>query len=225
MRHRPASNLLQFTRLILWLALLSMIAGHLGTHQLSWRANQISSYAAHAPLDFMITTAMILIALALVLISLLTLRYSMLGRSWLTQLVPLLAGGIIAGLYLVIRFEETAANLDVMRHSELWAIRIQSFHDAGLYIFYYGALGFIAFTGMFAFGMAETTNTKLRAFTVILLAPISYLLMTTPWTELLILSSPVIGIKQRAGLLCLWLALLLLLPKAKVLNSSREAKL
>ena len=128
------------------LALIAMLIGHTGAHELSWVSNQISTYAAKAPKDRWITTAMLLACGSLVCFGLLVSKYETLGRSLVAHGVTMLAGAATSGLILLACFEETATSLSALSKLGFAAIRQQSFHDAGLMVFFYCsiALGVVA---------------------------------------------------------------------------------
>jgi hypothetical protein len=204
-------NIRRISLVLMWLALLSMFLGHLGDHPLNWRADQISIYAARAPWDAWITLSMILVSLAMVLLGILIGRYHFLGKHGLSQLLPQLSGGIIAGLFLIANFEAVAGSFAELRGSSMGTIHHQGFHDAGLYLLFHGSIILVMMLGLAMMLVQQNSGKKLLGFLIFLMGPLAYMLMTGDWPQWLDLSGPTIGIKQRASLFSLWLAMVLLL--------------
>jgi len=192
-------------------ALIAMIIGHTGSHDLSWETNQISTYAATAPYHGWITAAMILPCLTLVCISMLVSRYKVLGDTDLAHLVPLFAGAGISGLLTLAVFKETARTMSMLKNSAFDAIRQQSFHDTGLLIFFYSAILLAVSFGILIITQTTVWKKKILGGLVTLLGLVAFPLMTTPWPHMIGILSVVPGLKQRASLLSLWLAIALVL--------------
>lgn len=196
------------------LAIVLMVAGHFGNHHLNWMANQISTYAATAPYDFLISASMLLAASTLLVIGFISSRFQLFERSNLAHFIPMLAGAAAVGLVVLACFEETAMNLSLLRKSGFMAIRIQSFHDAGLLIFYYGSIMLVALLGVLIVKHGVRKVHRLLGVLILSLAPVSYSLMTTRWPKAIGLDGAIVGLNQRAALFCLWLALTLTLAMA-----------
>lgn len=194
-------------------SLLAIAGGHLGTQQLSWKANQISTYAATAPYDYFITLSMLLSTVSLLVVGVLVSKHRIIGDSYLAHIIPLLAGAAASGLIMLACFEETAKSLKILKHSGFWAIRVQSFHDAGLLIFFYSSLVLTGLLGIAVFINRKSLIDKVFGGCMFL-SPLSFLLMTTPWPQKVGFVGNTIGINQRAGLFCLWLAVVFLLSIA-----------
>lgn len=205
------TSLRRMAILFMWLALLSMVLGHMGEHSLNWRADQISMYAARAPWDIWITLSMFLVALAIILLGILIGRYAFLGKHALSQLLPQLSGIIIGGLFLIANFEAVAGSFAELRGASMGAIHFQGFHDAGLYLLFHGGLLLVLLLGLAMMIIQESGSRKMLGLLIALLAPLAYILMTSAWPQWLDLSGPTIGIKQRTSLFFLWLAIILLL--------------
>jgi len=208
--------------LTLFSALIAMIIGHSGSHDLNWTINQISTYAAGAPHDRWITASMLLSCLTLVSISLMV-SSKILGDNYLTYMAPLFAGATIAGLLTLAGYEETAGSMRILRSSGFEAIRQQSFHDAGLLIFFYSAVALAVVLGILIMAQASGWKEKIIGGVVALLGTAAFPLMTTAWPGLIGLLSAGPGLKQRASLLSIWLAILLVLAVAssKIFQPSR----
>lgn len=202
-------------------ALIAMVLGHLGAHGLDWKANQISTYAARAPYDDLITASISLSAGALLVIGILVSKHKILGSSDWVHLVPVLAGAAASGLVMLAYYEETAATLAILKQSDFWAVRVQSFHDAGLQIFFYSAVALVGALGLCAVVFASTAIEKLVGCLILGLGPGSYVLMTTSWPKALGIVGVTVGLQQRGALSCLWLALACTLVIAS--KRSREA--
>ena len=72
------------------LSLTSMVFGHFGTHELNFLSSQISTYAAKAPYDYLITTSILLSSLTLLIISLLISKFQLFGTSYIAHFIPML---------------------------------------------------------------------------------------------------------------------------------------
>ncbi len=203
-------------------ALIAMIIGHTGSHDLSWETNQISTYAATATHHGWITAAMVLPCLALVCISILVSRYKVLGDTNLAHTVPLLAGAGISGLLILAVFKETARTMSMLKNSGFDAIRQQSFHDAGLLIFFYSTILLAVLSGILIIAQAAAWKRKILGGSVALSGLAAFPLMTMPWPRMIGILNAVPGLKQRASLLSLWLAIALVLAVASdyILRSS-----
>ena len=154
---------------------------------------------------------MLLSALALLFISVLISRYRLLGTHVVMHLMPLLIGAAVAGLLLLARYEETSTSLAALRRAGFAAIREQTFHDAGLLLFYYSTLVFLILAGTVVLVLGVGWLEKTLGMVIAALAPVSFLLMTTTWPAWFDLGPAVPGLKQRAALFCLWLAIIFLL--------------
>ena len=204
-------------------ALAAMVIGHFGDHDLNWRSNQISTYAALAPLDSLVTSSMMLSAAALAVLGVLSSRHGLFGTGIAVHVVPLLAGAAAAGLVMLALYEESATTLTVLREAGFQAIRQQSFHDAGLQIFFYGALLLVMVMGGLIAMSGATWMEKLSGLLILCLAPGSFLLMSAAWPSAFGIEGPARGLQQRASLLCLWLAMAAVLAVASK-RSFREAR-
>lgn len=195
-------------------SLFSMVIGHLGVHEMSWVSAQISTYAASAPHDYFVTSSMLLSAFSLIVIGVLVSKYHIVGTGFLAHFVSPLSGAAASGLILVAYFEETATTLNILKQSGFWAIRIQSFHDAGLLIFFYSTVLLVMFLGLLVLTSNLKARTKVLGGAILAMGPASYFLMTTPWPKFIGLDGVTIGANQRAALFCLWLAIALVLIMA-----------
>ncbi len=206
------------TRTAGWAALVSsliaMVIGHTGEHRLSWTANHISTFAAQAPRDAWITASMLLFAATLLFIGILISRYHLLGTHYPAHVVSLLTGAAIAGLVLLAYFEETAMTMKALLQTDFAGIRQQSFHDAGLLVFFYSSLLLTILAGVICLLFRKGVSRKISGVVVTCLGPASFLLMTTSWPTLIGITAPASGLRQRVSLLCIWLAMALLLALA-----------
>jgi len=196
------------------LAMLAMAVGHTGAPDLNWLANQISTYAATAPNRAWITAGMVLPCVAIACLSVLVSRHGLLGESPPAHAVPLLAGGVISGLLTLAVFRETARSYVMLKGAGLDAIRQQSFHDAGLMIFFYSAILLAVLSGMLVMAQARAWAGKVLGASVSLLGLAAFPLMAAPWPQLLGITGAVHGLMQRASLFSLWLATALVLAAA-----------
>ncbi len=187
-------------------SLLAMRSGHFGAGHLSWISDQISTYAAVAPQGYLITASIWLSALGLLVVGAVVTRHPILGGSHLASIAMALSGAASAGLMTLAHYKETARSLTALKHSGFWAIRIQSFHDAGLMIFFYSAILFVMLVGVLMTALHKRVFDRAFGTVVFALAPISYLLMTTRWPKYVGFSGVNTGVNERATLFCLWLA-------------------
>jgi len=182
-------------------ALLFMVAGHCGAPELSWTADRLSTWAARAPHGAWITASMISSALALACLGLLVSQHDLLGTRAATKVVSLLASAGIGGLVLLAAFQEARAGTAPA------LVRQQAFHEAGLASFLVASWLAVAASGAFVFASARRLGEQLVGATVAGLAPLSFAVMSAQ-------AALPAGLRQRLGLLCLWLALVVLLMLA-----------
>jgi len=192
-------------------ALMAMVIGHFGDHDLSWQAQQISTYAATAPYDSFVTASMLLSAAAIVVVTVLVSKHGLIGSGYGVHMVPPLAGAAAAGLVMVASYEETAASLTMLKHAGFWSIRQQSFHDAGLQVFFYSGVVLVTALGAISILRGSVLVERLLGGLILSFGPGSFLLMRTSWAEAIGLAGPTIGLQQRAALICLWLAMVCVL--------------
>ncbi|MDH3973809.1 MAG: DUF998 domain-containing protein [Deltaproteobacteria bacterium] len=207
--------------IIAFLSLVSMVLGHFGSHELNLISSQISTYAAKAPYDYLITTSMLLSSLTLLIISFINSKFQIFGSSHLAHFIPALSGAASFGLVMLAYYEETAKNLSVLKQSGFMAIRIQSFHDAGLLMFFYSSLSLAVLLGTLTIIYNYNKINRVLGGIILCMAPISFMLMTTKWPKAIGIEGATIGLNQRAALLCLWLAFTLVL--VMVSNKSFKA--
>ncbi len=201
-------------------ALFAMVTGHFGAHGLSWQAQQISTYAATAPFDAFVTASMLLSAAAILVVGVLITKYGLFGHAIWVHLVPPMAGAAAAGLVMVASYEETAPSLTLLKQASFLAIRLQSFHDAGLQVFFYSSVLLITTLGALAILSGATLVERLIGVLILSLGPGSFLLMRASWTQAIGMAGASIGLQQRAALLCLWLAVVCVL----VIASGKQPK-
>jgi len=205
----------RITIAIAWLALFAALAafviGHLGPHSLSWMRNQVSTYAAQAPNGDWITAAMLLTALCLLCLGISISSRRALGADPLNQIVSMMLGVAASGLLLLACFKETAINMDQLRKMGFAAIRQQSFHDAGLLLFFYSSTAVLAISGVIVALRGPGWGRRMSAAIVALTGPIAYLALASSWPKYFGFVDINAGIKQRGAFLSLWIGALLLL--------------
>lgn len=204
----------KITLAIATLSLISMVLGHFGIHELNFITTQISTYAAKAPYDYFITASILLSSLTLLLISFLNSKYQLFPSSYLSNFIPALSGAASFGLIMLSYFEEKANNLSALKQAGFSAIRIQTFHDAGLLIFFNCSLLLSLLTGSLIVIYSYNKTHKALGVFILSMTPMSYMLMTTQWPKALGIEGLTVGLSQRAALLCLWLAFTLFLIMA-----------
>lgn len=198
----------------------AMVIGHLGEPSLSWTTNHVSTFAARAANDDWITVSMLLAALAMSGIGIVVSNSSWPGGKIHSSLITMALGASVAGLLLLAVFEETAEGLAALRKLGFAAIRQQSFHDAGLYIFFNGAVFGLSAAG--AAMLAERgVRAKLLGGAVAASGPLAYAAMITSWPVLLGIAGAGVGLRQRLSFLFLWVGALLLLAAITARQSSR----
>lgn len=195
-------------------SLVCMVIGHLGAGRLSWISDQISTYAAVAPHDGFITASIWMSACGLLIVGILVSKYRILGRNDLAHLVPSLCGAAAAGLVMLSYFKATARSLAALKHGGFWAIRVQSFHDAGLSMFFYSALLLVMLAGVLALIHYSRVLERILGGAIFGMGPVSYFLMTTKWPRDVGFSGIATGVNERAALFCLWLAVAMILRLA-----------
>jgi hypothetical protein len=194
--------------LSLALAPAAMVVGHLGERNLSLTVNHVSTFAARAANDDWITAAMLLAAFAMVGIGTVVSGSGWPGGRIHSGLIAMALGASVAGLLLLAAFEETAEGLAALRQLGFGAIRQQSFHDAGLHIFFHGAV--LALCAAGAAMLAERgVRARILGATVAASGPLAYAAMVTSWPALLGIAG--VGLKQRLSFLFLWIGAVLLL--------------
>jgi hypothetical protein len=196
-------------------AMIAMAIGHSGATDLNWMANQISTYAAQAPHQEWVTAGMLLPCVAFACIGMLISRHRILGDSIVADAAPLLAGAAIAGLTMLATVKEAAPTMASLQHAGVEAITQQSFHNAGLMIFFYSTILMVLLCGGLAALQARHWAARLGGAASVLLGLAALPLMSEPWPSLLGIGGPVHGLMQRASLFSLWLAAALILAAAR----------
>lgn len=191
-----------------------MVIGHFGIHDLNFVTTQISTYAAKAPYDYFITTSMLLSSFTLLAVSFLNSKHQLFSSSHLSNFIPALSGAASIGLIMLSYFEEKANNLSSLKQAGFSAIRVQTFHDAGLLIFFNSSLLLSLLIGTLIVIYSYKKANKILGALIFSMAPISYMLMTTRWPKAVGFEGLTVGLNQRAALLCLWLAFTLFLIMA-----------
>ena len=196
--------------LSLILALSAMLIGHLDAGELSWTKNNVSTYAARAANDDWITAAMLLAASSLLCIAFTVVRHGRLAGTVSGGLVAALSGSAVSGLLLLSAYEETAAGGAALAELGVAAIRQQSFHDAGLFVFFYSSILalFTAGTAIVATGRA---GERILGAIVAASGLVSYAAMRIAWPAAIGFAGPAAGLRQRAAFVMLWLGAVLLL--------------
>lgn len=180
-----------------------MLLGHLGQNSLDWKINQISTYAAKSTNDFFISTSLVLAAIALFIMGVLT-NFINSGSKILKILMTFSFGISIAGLVLIIRFEETAQTIHILKSLSWWKVRIQTFHDAGLILFFFNIL-ILHF--LFALDFILIFKEKLLKIFSSIIAIIGF-------CSFFVMKSNIIyqiGLKQRLSFFLIWIGMTIIL--------------
>ena len=196
-------------------ALAAMLVGHTGGTELNPVANQISTYAAQAPRHAWITVGILLPCLALVCIGMLASKHKLLGGGWLAHLVPQLAGAATSGLLMLAVFQEAIPDMAMLRHASVDDIIQESFHNAGLMIFFYSTLALVILGGGLTAFHRAGRKSRLMGVAVVLLGLAAQPLVLMPWPHLLGVTGETYGLQQRASLFSLWLGAALVLLAAR----------
>src|SRR4030067_157542 len=120
----------------------------------------------------------------------------------------------MTGLFTLAAYEKAARTVNILKNASFEAIRRQSFHDAGLLIFFYSAVLVACVLGVLIIAQADNWKEKILGSSVTLLGMAAFPLMTTAWPRLIGVLGAGPGMKQRASLLSLWLAIALVLMVA-----------
>jgi hypothetical protein len=184
----------------------ALVIGHFGADDLSWTRNQISTYAARSPDGAWVTAAILLAALFL-----LCLGIAIASRRIFNQIASMMFGAAVSGLLILAYFKETAANITQLKKMGFEAIRQQTFHDAGLLLFFYGSAAALAIAGLVVALRAADWLGRVSGIVVALSGPIAYGALISPWPQYLGFVGADAGLKQRAAFLALWMGGLVLL--------------
>jgi hypothetical protein len=111
-------------------------------------------------------------------------------------------------------YKETAQTMKILKNASFEAIRQQSFHDAGLLIFFYCAILVAVVLGVLIIAQADNWKEKILGGAVTVLGIAAFPLMSTAWPRLIGVLDAGPGLKQRASLLSIWLAIALVLVVA-----------
>lgn len=174
--------------------------GHLGDHGLNWQTQQVSTFAAHAPLRVLILAGMGLGVVGLaVLPSQLEARvpHSQL-RGWLAACFPAAAGG----LALVAIFKERVVGRAALSRNGVESYW-QGYHDSGLMLFVLASL-----TGIFGMGLYKLARGPDRTTRLTGLLGLYAAMGAIGSVALLRLGIGPVGIVQRLLLLHVWLGCL-----------------
>jgi hypothetical protein len=191
-----------------WLAMLAaplaLILGHLGADSLNWLDNQVSTYAAVAPHADWVTAGIVLAALSIGCIGVGISLNTRLRINILSQIASMCCGAGAAGLLMLARSKETARSFDALKGMEFPAIRQQTFHDAGLLIFFSSAMLALLTSGLIAMLRSASWRGRMLAAAVLASGPCAYAALALSWQRCLGFAGPVTGLKQRAAFFCFW---------------------
>lgn len=180
-----------------------MVVGHLGQHDLDWRDDAISTFAARGPIDHAVTTSMVLSALTVAALGFAAFLGAFPSAATPRGAVVLLAGSAAAGLVLVACFEEAVPAGTPLEQAEPGAIRVQAHHDAGLLVFFLSTTALLVTLG--AASLLARRRLLLGTALLVLTGLAWQIPRTTLW-------GAGAGAVQRASLFCLWLGFVLAAP-------------
>jgi hypothetical protein len=193
-------TLFQLARISAVTALVLMLAGHLGAAPLDWTRDPISTYAARAPLDFLVSAAMMLSALAGIFTAL-ACSASAGPENPLTRLLPVISGAAAGGLFLVAAFEEPFSFRRDPGAPTAGQVRIQGFHDAGLVLFVAASLALLLLLGIHWIRSAPARNRWIGV------APVLAAVLSQAVRLPMVIPPSLYGLSQRLSLFCLWLGI------------------
>ncbi|HXY55474.1 MAG TPA: DUF998 domain-containing protein [Nitrospirota bacterium] len=210
--------------IISWLALLlapvTMIVGHLGSHELNWTRDHISTYASYAPHSNWITASILLSAMSLACIGISFAKHCEFGRTPLGQITSMILGVSVSGLLLLVSFKETIPGGIILQNIDVDVIRQQALHDVGLFLFFTGSV-VAAITAGLVVLMAKTTKIHKVGAIIATTGPLALVAKSHPWPKYLGIIGKASGLRQRAAFFCLWTGALLLLA---LLSRDEEMK-
>jgi hypothetical protein len=122
----------------------------------------------------------------------------------LSQLASMCCGAAAAGLLMLCRFQEMANNLEALKPMAFAAIRLQTFHDAGLLIFFSSAVLALMISGLTAMARGASWGSRLLAAVVFVSGPIACAVVISSVQGPAAFPGAAPGLKQRAGYFCLW---------------------
>ncbi|HLQ24452.1 MAG TPA: DUF998 domain-containing protein [Acidiferrobacterales bacterium] len=198
-----------------WLALftapIALVIGHLGMHNFSWIRNQISTYAALAPNGDWITAGMLLAALALLCLGISISFRRAFGSKVLSHIASMVFGIAVSGLLILAYFRETAMNMQQLKKMGFEAVRQQTFHDAGLLLFFYSSVLAMVISGLVVVWQGSSWARRVLGGVIAATGPAAYAALITSWPRYAGFSGMDVGVRQRGAFLCLWVGALLLL--------------
>lgn len=218
---------MEFKRLLLFgwintfLIPVCLVVGHFGTHQLSWKSDPLSFFAAGAPYGGFISLAMILSALSLVFLGILISRFRILGESLWADVSALLTGTAAGGLGLLAAVQDTAS---LSAKITVQQIQHSAAHNAGLMVFFNSALCFLVLSGITTFLSNSSGVRRQLGMCTLVCALFAQGAIGAPWGELLGLEEHAGGIAQRASFLLMWLGLVSLFRIASEYKVQERAK-
>jgi len=215
--------------IIAWVAFLAapaaLVIGHLGAPNLNWCDNQVSTYAAHAPHGNWVSAGMVLSAISICCIGVGISLDTELRITILSQIASMGCGAAASGLLMLCWFKETARTAALLKGMEFPAIRQQTFHDAGLLIFFSGVMLALITSGLIAMIRSVTWGSRILAAVVLVSGPAACAALVSSWQAYLGFSGTVPGLKQRAAFFCFWvgaLSLMALITKATLRSNIRQ---
>lgn len=213
----------RLTILAAWSALFAapivLAIGHLGASNLSWSRNHISTYAALAPNGGWIIAGTLLSAFTLLCLGVLISFWRTTGQKLPSRIASMAFGIAASGLLILSGFREAAMNMRQLKVSGFEAIRQQSFHEAGLLLFFNGAVMALFISGLMAALQIPGWGNRMSGLAIAATGPAACAAIFTAWPVYAGFSGDADGLKQRCAFLCLWfgaLILLALLTKSEV---------
>lgn len=178
-----------------------MLVGHFAAPELSWTRDPISTYAAHAPLSVWITIAILASAVTILLVGIEISRIPNAAYNFISAVIPLVSGASAAGLILLATFKETISKTISSSVPTIDQARLQAFQDTGLLLFFYGSLALLILVGVVWFRIEDGPRRFCALIPITMSVASWYALTRGPFP------ANAFGLKQRVGLLLIWLGL------------------
>ena len=198
-----------------WLALLlapvTMIVGHLGSHELNWARDHVSTYASYACHSNWITASILLSAFAIACTGISFAKHYEFGRTPLGLIASMILGASVSGLLLLVSFKETVPGRTVLQDLDVDVIRQQTLHEVGLFLFFIGSVAAAIIAGSVVMLKKKTMIHRVFGAAIAATGPLAVAAKSHSWPKYLGILGKTGGMRQRIAFLCLWIGALLLL--------------
>uniref|UniRef100_A0A6V3R5E7 Uncharacterized protein n=1 Tax=Lotharella globosa TaxID=91324 RepID=A0A6V3R5E7_9EUKA len=222
------------TLLCLFSAIACLVVGHSGEHDIDWIQRGISTFAANAPNDDWVTASILLFALCAALLGLMLSLTGRLRHRMSAHVASMLLGNTAVGLVFVAWFEEVKA----YPPRGYAAVRQQTFHDAGVLIFFTCSLMVLVIIGTSCLLSPPTLDAssanercatsalfqRIVGLALLSIAPLTNAIKDRNWTgRLLGLPGAAMGLRQRASFAAVGMGLLVVTMLLRPLQLCRKS--